>query len=550
MLQDNRTNLVAEPYIFISCSLKDAENVSNDIKMMVSSGFKIKFNSFATGADQDEKIFNDIKNSKQFVVFLSDAFGSDAKLKKQIDFALSHKVPIVIVYINNVVLNGYYEILFSSISSVEKYSLSYNDYYRRLEAILECECKNIVSHGPSENKRNNFVLHIDYEHSEQESVDDLDKTKQIVTTSFRDTYTLQNEEIKSEKTEKKSKYVKPLLIIVSAVVLVVIVIFAAVLIRNKLSSQNYKTGLDYYNGVTMQQNYDQAYKYFLKAANEGNINAMYYIGKMYQNGQSVTKDNVKAFNWYTKSAEKGNSLAEQNLGDMLYSGIGVSQDYSKAYTWYIKAAKQNNIAADEKLGEMYLKGYGVPKNYINSAKYFTLSANKGNAYSEFNLGYFYENGYGVTQDYKTAIQWYTKAANQNLTDSMVNLGNIYENGRGVPQDYTQAFNWFTKAANKNSAVAECSLGDLYYSGNGVKKDNKLAANWYVKACIDGSKDAPDKLKTMNLGGSSFSYKNLGYMYYNGWGMKKDLTKAKKYFQLAANAGDQDSKDMLKTGKFS
>jgi TPR repeat protein len=543
MLQDYRTYLDGEPYIFINCSIKDAGNVSADIKWMASAGYKIEFNSFASGEGQNSQAFNDIKHSKQFVVFLSDDFNNDISLKNQIDFALENKIPIAIVYICNVTLNGYYEILFSSISSIEKFSLNYSEYFRRLESILNRECRNIVSLSPSENKRKNFVVNIDYENSDKQP-NVLEETKQSITESFIEDYHSQGKDIK-----KPNKYLKSLLITASSIVFIVIVVICLVFFRSYFAQQNYTTALQYYNGDLVHKDYKHAYQYFLKSANSGNASAMFYIGKMFQNGQAVKQDYKQAFNWYTKSAEKGNNFAEQYLGDMLYTGSGVTQNYKEAYNWYVKAAAQNNTNADEKLGEMYLNGYGVTKSYKNAANYFTLSANKGDANAEFNLGYLYDNGYGIVQDYNKALTWYTKAANQNIVTAMTNIGIIYENGHGVKLDYTQAFNWYTRAANKNNADAECYLGNLYYLGHGVKQDNKLAADWYIKACVDGNKDAPNKLKIMYNSGCYFSYKNLGTMYYNGWGVNKDLTKAKRYYQRAANAGDAYSKNMLITGNF-
>jgi TPR repeat protein len=543
MLQDNRTYLNGESYIFVSCSIKDADSVSADIKWMISAGYKIKFNNFTDKDYYNSQAYNDIRNSKQFVVFLSDVFNNDKILKDQINYALANKIPITIVYIRNVTLNGYYDILFSSISSVEKYALNYNDYFHKLASVLDSECRDFVSQSPSGNKRKNFVVHINYEDSDKQP-EDLEETKQIITEGFIEDHPSQIKDMKKPK-----KYLRPFLISVSSIVLIVIVVIGVIFIRSYLAQQNFTTGLQYYNGNLGHKDYKLAYQYFLKSADSGNISSMFYIGKMYQNGEEVEQDNTQAKKWYTTSAEKGNNFAEQYLGDMFYYGNGIAQNYSEAYKWYKKAAKQNNADAQEKLGEIYLRGYGVTKNYKEAANYFTLSTNKVNADAQFYLGYLYDNGFGVVKDYNKALGLYTKAANQNNASAMTNIGILYDNGRGVKQDYKQAFDWYTKGASKNNPDAECNLGNLYYMGHGVKQDNFLAVDWYVKACHDGSKDAPNKLKTMYVSGSHFSYKNLGDMYYYGWGVKKDLAKAKDWYQKAANGGDAYSKNMLIIGKF-
>src|ERR1035437_8799218 len=121
MLHDNRTYLNGEPYIFVNCSFMDTDNASTDIKWMISEGYKIKSGNFASEDYHNSQIYNDIRNSKQFIVFLSDTFNNDKSLKNQIDYALANKIPITIVYLSNIALSGYYEILFSSINSIEKY---------------------------------------------------------------------------------------------------------------------------------------------------------------------------------------------------------------------------------------------------------------------------------------------------------------------------------------------------------------------------------------------------------------------------------------------
>ena len=51
---------------------------------------------------------------------------------------------------------------------------------------------------------------------------------------------------------------------------------------------------------------------------------------MYYKGQGVRQDYQKAFEWYTKAANQGHAKAQFNLGVMYEEGQGVRQDYRKA----------------------------------------------------------------------------------------------------------------------------------------------------------------------------------------------------------------------------
>ncbi len=60
--------------------------------------------------------------------------------------------------------------------------------------------------------------------------------------------------------------------------------------------------------------YTTAYPHLVQAADEGNDEAMYLLGRMYQYGYGVNRDDLKAGEWYQKAAAKNNALAELSLG--------------------------------------------------------------------------------------------------------------------------------------------------------------------------------------------------------------------------------------------
>lgn len=51
----------------------------------------------------------------------------------------------------------------------------------------------------------------------------------------------------------------------------------------------------------------------LSAANQGESNAQYHLGKIYKDGLGVDKNLSLARIWFEKSAEVGNSYAAQEL---------------------------------------------------------------------------------------------------------------------------------------------------------------------------------------------------------------------------------------------
>ena len=52
----------------------------------------------------------------------------------------------------------------------------------------------------------------------------------------------------------------------------------------------------------------------MKAAENGDVDAMSTVGWCFDNGDGVTQDTIMAFEWYLKSAENGCAVAMFNVG--------------------------------------------------------------------------------------------------------------------------------------------------------------------------------------------------------------------------------------------
>ncbi|WP_180064351.1 tetratricopeptide repeat protein, partial [Acinetobacter sp. YH16042] len=61
----------------------------------------------------------------------------------------------------------------------------------------------------------------------------------------------------------------------------------------------------YKEGVGVQKNMAEAIKWFEKAANQENTDALFMLGAIYQNGMGVSVNLNKAANLYQKASNKG-----------------------------------------------------------------------------------------------------------------------------------------------------------------------------------------------------------------------------------------------------
>ena len=70
--------------------------------------------------------------------------------------------------------------------------------------------------------------------------------------------------------------------------------------------------------------------------------AQYYLGMMYLNGQGVEQDYEEAGKWFRKSAEHGVPQAQYKLGHLYNEGQGLPRDLEYAYAWYRVGAEYHH----------------------------------------------------------------------------------------------------------------------------------------------------------------------------------------------------------------
>ncbi|MBV8519404.1 MAG: SEL1-like repeat protein [Acidobacteria bacterium] len=85
-------------------------------------------------------------------------------------------------------------------------------------------------------------------------------------------------------------------------------------------------------------NYATSLKIWLDAAEKGDRDAQYYVGKLYEGGLGTPPDFAAAARWYAKAADAGLSAAQFSLGTLYEKGLGVPADPAKAFALYRRAS--------------------------------------------------------------------------------------------------------------------------------------------------------------------------------------------------------------------
>lgn len=101
------------------------------------------------------------------------------------------------------------------------------------------------------------------------------------------------------------------------------------------------------DGTAYQKVYDDQ---LVKAANEGDAKAQYYLGLVYENGYGTVSNVSAAVEWYRRAAEQGLDSAQINLGICYLKGTGITKDEREGEHWLTMAAEKGNTDAMFNLG--------------------------------------------------------------------------------------------------------------------------------------------------------------------------------------------------------
>ena len=90
----------------------------------------------------------------------------------------------------------------------------------------------------------------------------------------------------------------------------------------------------------------------LAAATQGDVEAQYDVGYRYEKGRGIDEDDEEAIRWYLKAAEQGLDKAEYKMGLCYLDGVGVAKDEAQATSWLRKAADKGYPPAQYQLGKL------------------------------------------------------------------------------------------------------------------------------------------------------------------------------------------------------
>ena len=157
---------------------------------------------------------------------------------------------------------------------------------------------------------------------------------------------------------------------------------------------------------------DDAVESMRELAENGDIHAQYFMGKLYRDGPLLPPDWVMARYWFDKAAKQGYVAAQYALGKLYLSDDASVHDPELGIQWLEYAAYNGNHDASYRLGKEYLKGESVRRDTRKAMDHIYTSAQAGNLHAQYLLGKLLLQGKAVERDKEAGIQWLSQAAEQ------------------------------------------------------------------------------------------------------------------------------------------
>lgn len=225
-----------------------------------------------------------------------------------------------------------------------------------------------------------------------------------------------------------------------------------------------------------------------------------------------------------RAANLNLELAVWQHGMMIKNGVGTEADLRREFKVFRIGCEKNYRMCQFELAFLLFEGRDeIEKDIKKSFSLHFAAVQNGFNKSYFEIGYqFYLMTQTDVEKAPLMIRYLKRASDQNCSDASVLLGNFYKEGQYVEKDEKKCASYYKKAADNDNTQGLVLFGQCLKDGFGIKREIYGAAYCYQKAADFGSK----------IGQYNFAK----LIYCNQDVFNNQLTKAIKYFKMAAEQG--------------
>ncbi|XP_036406590.1 LRP2-binding protein [Megalops cyprinoides] len=207
--------------------------------------------------------------------------------------------------------------------------------------------------------------------------------------------------------------------------------------------------------------------------------ALFNIGRAYLDGYGVKRSSEEAERYWLLAADDGNpngSVKAQTSLGLFYSSCE-TLDLKRAFFWHSEACGNGSLESQGALGVMYLYGLGIRQDHQSALQCLREASERGNVYAQGHLVayYYHRKLYSQAATLAKRISTYDDiAAIAKSTDCLpeyirkgVAMALFYyarclQLGKGVEKNQEEAKQYFSKAARLSPEVCKELQMDVTY----------------------------------------------------------------------------------------
>ena len=145
---------------------------------------------------------------------------------------------------------------------------------------------------------------------------------------------------------------------------------------------DYKACREAYKDKLWDQAFEACHAEAVKAdKGEGDKRALNRVAYLYMQGRGTGRDYNEAKRWYRKAADRGSGRAMSSIGYLYKKGWGVTQDKEAALRWYMKSAETGDYMGQYNYGVNLVgravRGPGTQDDLVTGYMYLILSKEQG-----------------------------------------------------------------------------------------------------------------------------------------------------------------------------
>jgi len=229
------------------------------------------------------------------------------------------------------------------------------------------------------------------------------------------------------------------------------------------------------NGLSGAADKNDAVAWYLKAAGNGNTDAMVALGELAVNSQGGLSAS-DAVNWLTQAANKGRADAMRALADIYLQGKGTAPNQTKGREWLMKASDYGDVSAAHKLGDQYFE-----TDPNKALIWYEKAAAGGDAQAAYIAAIMYAENFKIKPDVAKAAKLLEQAAIAKIPAAQADFGLVVYQGNGIERSLDGAAEWFRKSAENGDPEGQFLYAFTLAKGEGVQQSYEDAYYWLLRA---------------------------------------------------------------------